>query len=283
MSRKLIALDMDGTFLTSQKEIPAANKQAVKKAQLAGHLVMICSGRPHDSLIPFLQEAQLGDLPISACNGSVTMVEGEIIHSVGMDFEVAKKAYDWLIEHDYPFTLYTNKGIFCPQKILNQAEKALEKVPMRADEHALNVAMLEEYLANNSATHFALWQELPAALQIYKFYIFTPDPTKKKAFEAFATLLSGLTVTSSYYDNVEISDANGHKGTGIIAVAKHFGINIADTVAIGDNFNDEGMLKIAGLAIAMGNAEDGIKELADVVTLTNDEFGVAHAIENYVL
>jgi hydroxymethylpyrimidine pyrophosphatase-like HAD family hydrolase len=78
-------------------------------------------------------------------------------------------------------------------------------------------------------------------------------------------------------------DTNGHKGNGIRVMAEYFNIPIENTVAIGDNFNDVPMLKTAGLSIAMENGDPAVKEIADVVTLTNNEHGVAHAIEKYVL
>ncbi|NGY88269.1 HAD hydrolase family protein [Bacillus megaterium] len=75
----------------------------------------------------------------------------------------------------------------------------------------------------------------------------------------------------------------GNKGNGLKVMAKYFGIPLEDTVAIGDQFNDIPMFKVAGLSIAMANAEQEVKELSDVITLTNDENGVAYAIDNYVL
>jgi hydroxymethylpyrimidine pyrophosphatase-like HAD family hydrolase len=66
-------------------------------------------------------------------------------------------------------------------------------------------------------------------------------------------------------------------------MAEYYNIPIENTVAIGDNFNDVPMLEVAGLSVAMGNADPSVKEIADVVTLTNNEHGVAHAIEKYVL
>ena len=281
--RKLIALDMDGTLLTTQKEISVENRQAIKDAQSAGHIVMICSGRPHDSLISYLKKEGLGDLPISASNGAITLVEGDIIHRVKMDLSIVNQLFVWLDEKEYPFNLYTNQGIFGPPTFLERAEKGLKAAPPRENTHFVNLGLIAEYLDKVAAISFESWDELPTDLEVFKFYVFTPEPDKKMAFETFAHGLRNLTVTSSYADNVEISDVAGHKGTGIIAVANHFNIPIENTVAIGDNFNDLGMLEVAGFSVAMGNAEEEIKQIADVVTLTNDESGVAHAIKEYIL
>ncbi len=73
------------------------------------------------------------------------------------------------------------------------------------------------------------------------------------------------------------------KDWGLKFLAKELGISIEETMAVGDSGNDEEMLMAAGLGVAMGNASKEIKEISDVVTLTNEECGVAHAIEQYIL
>lgn len=283
MTKKLIALDMDGTLLTSHKEIPTENLQAIADAQKAGHLVMICSGRPYESLNDFLKEQGLGNLPVSANNGALTIVDSQVIHQVFMTPDTIKQAVAWLNENEYPFNIYTDQGVFCPTAVLDRADKALLKAPPRTDEYFINVALLESYLAHNGAIYFDTYEELPVDLNVFKFYVFTPEAAKKQEMAKFAKSLTDVSVTSSYPDNIEFSHLLGHKGTGVTAVANHFNIQMENTIAIGDNFNDEGMFDVAGLSVAMGNGEADIKKRADVVTLTNDECGVAYAIREYVL
>jgi hydroxymethylpyrimidine pyrophosphatase-like HAD family hydrolase len=89
-------------------------------------------------------------------------------------------------------------------------------------------------------------------------------------------------VTSASPFNLEVTHINGNKGYGLKAMASYFNIPIENTVAIGDEKNDLPMLNIAGLSIAMGNAEEEVKLSSDVVTLSNDENGVAYAFEKYI-
>jgi len=283
LAKKLIALDMDGTFLTSKGTITDENRKAVRDAQAAGHIVLICSGRPHDTLLSFLEEEGLGDLPISGSNGAITIVDGQIIHRVTMDINSSEVLFNWLNEHKYPFKVYTNQGAFGPVGFFERAEYEITSNPPVDNAFFSDVGLMKEYANKYPGIKIESFAELPSETEIFKFYAMTPNMEKKAAAESFARGIAGLTVTSSFMDNVEFSDALGHKGTGIIAVAKHFNIPIEDTVAMGDNFNDLGMLQVAGLSVAMGNAESAIKEIADVVTLTNDESGVAHAIREYVL
>ena len=283
MTQKLIALDMDGTLLTSDKTLTPTNKQAIRDAQTAGHVVMICSGRPHEPLIEYLASEGLADLPLSASNGTITLVDGNIIDTVGMDRAIANQVITWLIDNNYPVNLYTDKGVYGQRDFLTHAKRESEHFPPTDPTEGHSVEMLAEYLSRSVRVYFDTFADLPDELVIFKLFVYTPDPAKKSAFEAYATGQGAVTVTSSYPNNVEVSDARGHKGAGLIAVANHYGIDIAHTVAMGDNYNDTGMLQTAGLAIAMGNAEDPIKQMAHVVTLSNDEDGVAHAINTYVL
>ena len=85
------------------------------------------------------------------------------------------------------------------------------------------------------------------------------------------------------FHNIEFTAANVNKGLGLHFLAKELGISMEETMAVGDSGNDAEMLKAAGLGVAMGNASKAIKDISDVVTLTNEECGVAHAIETYIL
>ena len=283
MKKKLIALDMDGTLVSSKNEISEVNKQAIKAAQDAGHIVMICSGRPHDSLLITLNEAGFPGLPISGSNGAVTLIDGEIIHSAPMRSESANKLYTWLDEREYPFKLYTDQGTYGPATFFKRARYELTTNEPVSRPHFADIATMEAYTSQFPITYIKKLTDIPRNAKIFKYFVMTPNRSKKGVAQAFAKQIGGLMVTSSFEDNVELSDAKAHKGTGLSTVAQHFKIPMQETVAIGDNYNDSGMLEAAGLAIAMGNAEDGIKEIADIVTLTNDESGVAHAINQYVL
>lgn len=118
---------------------------------------------------------------------------------------------------------------------------------------------------------------------VIKFLILGLDPIQKNRVKALLETIEDTYVTSSSPFNLEVTHVNGHKGNGLKAMARFFNIPIEDTVAIGDEINDIPMFHAAGLSIAMGNAEDEVKKHSDVVTLSNDENGVAYAFENYIL
>lgn len=283
LSKKLIAIDMDGTLLSSDHQISAVNKKAIKDAQAAGHIVMICSGRAHDRVLVTLEEEGLSGLPISASNGAVALVDETIIDRICMNRESAAKIYDWLDALDYPFQVFTETGFYRPEGFVERAKHEFITTPRVKHPHFNDLNKMEAYLKNSPATYITQSFDIPAEASVFKFYIYAPDMNKKATAIAFEKSIADLTITSSFEDNVEISDIKANKGTGLAVVANHFNIQMADTIAIGDNYNDLAMLEAAGTAVAMGNAEAGIKEISNFVTLTNDENGVAHAIDKYVL
>ena len=94
--------------------------------------------------------------------------------------------------------------------------------------------------------------------------------------------IDGLEINSSWWDNLEMLEAGVHKGAAVRALAERLNLPMEQVMAIGDNENDLSMFEVAGLSVAMGNGTDRAKESADWVTLTNEEDGVAHAIEKAV-
>ncbi|MBJ3788111.1 HAD-IIB family hydrolase, partial [Bacillus sp. OA1] len=186
----------------------------------------------------------------------------------------------------FPYKLYTNKGVYSPYTWQDQVMQAFEE-----NKHALDVTLeeleriTEKQKKSNLITDFKKIEDVVnnQELEISKFFILTFNAAHRAQLLSILQEDADIMVTASAPTNLEIMDRNGHKGNGIQQMAAHFNIPIEDTVAIGDNFNDVPMLEVAGLSVAMGNAEEDVKKLCDVVTLTNNEHGVAHAIEQFVL
>ena len=120
-------------------------------------------------------------------------------------------------------------------------------------------------------------------LTIQKFFVLTLNDDNRTALANYLEGISTIAITSSSPLNIEVMDQYGNKGSALKKVAEHYNIPLHNTVAIGDNFNDIPMLEVAGLSVAMGNAEPQVKEICDVVTQSNAEDGVAYAINNHVL
>ena len=278
---KCIASDMDGTLLNSYQQVSQENKEAILKAQDQGVEVVIATGRSYQEVRFILDEADL-HCPVIGVNGAeVRTKEGEILSATPIDKHVAKRAAEKLMEKDIYFEVYTNQGTYSldPSKavaiivdivVSANPEVKPEDVVKRAEartSHGL-VHQVESYdLLFNDETH-----------QIYKLFGFAIDSDRRKAAAASLEELTELAVSSSGHNNLEITHRNAQKGIALETFVKSKGIDISETMAMGDSFNDVSMLERVGRAVAMGNADYEIKTLCDVITATNDEHGVAKAI-----
>ena len=113
--------------------------------------------------------------------------------------------------------------------------------------------------------------------------IYHDEAERDAAWRAIEAACPGVELTSSLPRNMEVNAPGVTKGSGLLALAAHLGLTRAQTMAVGDSGNDHAMIEAAGLGVAMGNATDDIRKIADVTTDDNNHDGVAAAIEKYVL
>jgi Cof subfamily protein (haloacid dehalogenase superfamily) len=260
----LIVCDVDGTLVDSNKALSAANKAAIARARAAGIGFTIISARPRSG-IAWIADALALDAPMGAFNGGIVFDRsGEILHHETIDPAVAR-------------------GV-----IALMAEAPVERWVFADDRwYASSGAGLHvEHETRASAREPIVTDDMDALLDRADKITFVSDdaPMLKswcdrasQAFGAAATVVQSQT----YY--LDITARGGNKGDGIAALARALGVDLADTVAIGDQGNDLAMFARAGRSIAMGNAPDAVKAEADAVTRSNDDSGVAYAIETMIL
>ncbi|MBO9129172.1 Cof-type HAD-IIB family hydrolase [Bacillus sp. 165] len=282
---KLIALDLDGTTLNSTKEISDENIGAIKKAQQQGHIVMILSGRSQTSINEQLAKYGL-DCPVGGNNGTAIYVNGKLVELNSLSPTQNQKVAVEIEKEYVPYNISTNKGIFAPRNWSERLESVL-----------LSGRVPEEYYENK---HYKMFTTPPHVyghsffdqveeiinnkdFTVQKFLILGLDPEQKKRMQQNLQSIEETYVAGSSPFNLEVTHFNGNKGYGLKVMARYFNIPLEDTVAIGDENNDIPMFNAAGLSIAMGNAEEEVKKHSDIVTLSNDEHGVAYAIERYIL
>ena len=120
--------------------------------------------------------------------------------------------------------------------------------------------------------------------EIEKFSIlYATEAQRDAAWQAVAAACPTLEIASSIERNMEINAPGVSKGPGLMALARHLGLAPAQVMAVGDSGNDRTMVQLAGLGVAMGNATEDIRRVADAITADNNHDGVAEAIEKYVL
>lgn len=283
---KLIAIDLDGTLLSQHTHITQENLQAIRKAESQGHIVMICSGRAPEDIQEIVKKYELS-CPLAGSNGTVVQAEGKLLGSVSMSrdniMQIAKKLDDVRA----PYRIYTNQGIFVPEdwseRVNNDLQGDTIKVEGLSDE--LFKRITEQPQQSDLIKYFHDYHELFGRedLEVQKFFILTLNQQKKSELNTYLSNISGAAATSSGPMNIEVMDTDGNKGNALKIMADYYGISMDDTVAMGDSFNDIPMLQVAGLSIAMGNADPAVKQLCKAVTLPNTENGVAYALEQFIL
>lgn len=278
---KCIATDMDGTLLNSMQEITEENKQAILKAQSQGVEVVVATGRSYREATYVLNAAGL-TCPVICVNGAeVRSKEGEVISAHPIPKQLARKTAAKLAAKDVYFEVYTNQGAYTMDS--DKAVSTLVDIVMSANPDADRdvityaagarvrdglIHMVEDYerlFANDD-------------VMIYKFLAFSFEDGKLEEASESLRGFDELEITKSGIENIEITHKNAQKGIALEAFTKTKEIDLADTMAIGDNFNDISMLEKACRAVAMGNASFEIKALCDVITDTNEESGVGKAI-----
>lgn len=268
----LIAMDMDGTLLNSRQELSAGNVTALKAAEAQGVKLAICSGRaPGDNAL-FALENGMEHCAILSLNGGYCMenpTDAPFANHV-MDDVTARRSIKLLRDLDISFGCFLQNriGIFYG---------ARQKQPVSWGSHG------DGPLAPQV---FHDWETLERLLPdgLNKIVaIEEAEPERLEAAHQTLMALGRLDVTSSWVANLEIMPAGIGKGGAVRELAQKLGLEASQVMALGDYDNDLSMIAYAGYGIAMGNASASVKAAAKYETLSNDEDGVAAAIERFVL
>lgn len=278
----LIALDMDGTLLNSNGQVSKRNKAAIAKAQKHGHIVAIVTGRAYKDARAPLQEAGIV-CPIMSLNGAVmTLEDGTVLGDVPLDKEKLIPALEWVrAQPDLYCEIYTGDAVYVGLHNRAHLEALAEKTSDIAPELK---RIVEKQFQQARVTYVddirLVWEK--RGIAFYKVLVFSLHQERlREAAEQFADI-SGITVTSSHPNNIEINHERATKGQALMKLAAHYGIDMKDTVVFGDSHNDLSMFAVAGYRVAMENAAPELKEVSDMVTASHEEDGVAVALEELI-
>lgn len=266
----LIAFDMDGTLLNSNKEISDDSKEAIKKASEANKHVVLSTGRCLPELVRIMPEIPTVRYIIAASGALVyDFFDKKVISRNPIDEATVLEMLTILENEDVMIHIHSDKSYTQKDKASHMAnynmgiyQVAFNKVATKVDN--IKDAFLEE--------HF------PA----YKFNIYPREVSQREIFEAkFAHL--PLTFAHAEIASLECSKKGISKASGLRSLCEYLGIDISRTIAVGDSGNDLAILREAGLSIAMGNSTEDALAIADVVVNDNDHGGCTQAIYNYLL
>lgn len=267
MAIKLIALDLDGTLLTSSKEISAANQAALQVARQAGVHIVLTTGRPLQAIGGFLEELDLlgpGYYSITFNGGLVQENTGRVLDKIGFSKQEVERIYQVTSQLGLPLDVLQEGDVYSLPAACDSLYLTCNPLLRQIQTDLAGLPADLVYNKAVSATQAAVIdQQLPHI----------PEELHQE-FEIF----------KSRDILLEWSPKGVHKANGLRKLIDHLGIDQSEVMACGDEENDLSMVQWAGLGVAMANATDSLKAAATVVLpKTNDEDGIAWAINHYVL
>jgi len=272
MKYRLMAIDMDGTLLNSHDNISERNRMALNKVLDKGITVALSTGRIYKSAVHYRCLVGLNS-PIIACNGAVisSSDEKEIVYERCIDNDILKDIIT-IAESNNMYYHFYDLSTFYFKKYEDKFKKYHKYYEENYETQGINIIGFNDpvkILSNN--------------LNFHKLVFIEDDICKLDNLRQKLEKIKGISVSKSWYNNLEVMSEGVSKGNALRFLAQMLNIDTSEIVAIGDNENDISMFNVAGLAVAMGNGDDLIKKKAHVITDTNDNDGVAKAIEKYVL
>lgn len=268
---RLIALDMDGTLLSSDHQtVPRENIDAIRRADAAGICVCICTGRMLEDASDFITSLQLPCM-IIACNGTRIsdgpLPKGHILYRRSFEPQDAKRVLDLVL----PYRIMIN----------GFEDGRVNTVAFAPDQH---YHLTDRGLIDANYGEKAIYEA--AQRGIMKFYIsadsYAGANTSKHIEDARKAIKSAfpeLQITQSAPGNIEIMPKDANKGTALAFLAQSLDLRREQVMAMGDAENDLSMLEYAYHSVAMANGTEKIKSVCRYQTMSNDECGVAKMID----
>ncbi len=270
---RLIAFDLDGTLLGSDKQLSEENLAALTRAAEEEIELVPATGRFYRGMPPYIRELPFVHYVISINGAQVYDVSNQqTVCSSEMPWQRAVAVMERLDELPVIYDCYQDGWGWMTQEFYDKADKYAATV------HSLDmirnlrtpVPELKAYLTKQ-------------ARGVQKIQVFFPDMAlRAKMLQALPKEFPDLVVTTSIVNNIEFNSREATKGVALAKLAAHLGIAPAQTMAFGDDLNDITMLQTAGIGVAMANAGEAVKQAADYVTLDCNHSGVANALKRFL-
>lgn len=270
---RMVGLDLDGTLLNDRKEFTPRCREAVAAALAQGVVVLVATGRPWMGVPEELREFPGMDYALTS-NGAriLDTRSGQVLSEHLLSPGLAERALSVCARYD------TLKEVYFDGQGYAEAEK---------------MARVEVYHKNPNMWEYMRRTRIPVRdvtelvqkenRGLDKVQALFADMEERTRAWKDLEAEKGLELVGSLGYNIEINAAGVNKGTGLVNLGRMLGIRRGEIMACGDGDNDAAMLREAGFGVAMANAEEKVKEAADYITRSNEEDGVAEAIEKFVL
>ena len=261
---KAVFTDMDGTLLREDHTVSHTTKKTIQKLINKGILVIPISARPLHGMLHITDTIFPQDIPVVSLNGGYIYHNGSIIYQIDVSIPEAEGINKLAEKHPVSAMYYSQMEWYA-----NANTSAVRK-----EQKITPVAVIIQPFEKTIAT----WEKTNAGPN--KILI-AGEPAlilnvEKELLEQFG---KDLNIYKSQPKYVEVMNHAASKTNAMQFIMKMYGLKKDEVIAIGDNYNDKGMIEFAGLGVAMGNAPEEIKAAADIVTDSNNSDGVAKALE----
>lgn len=265
---KLVAIDMDGTLLNSDKKVSERNRQAIKEATDKGAMVVISTGRGFAGIEKYLDDLGLnknGQYALTMNGGAAyDCFTKKNITRIGLEHSDTLKVYNMNKKLGLKIQVYTlDKCLALEENEFTRFERELI---------GTDIKILEEF--NDIHKHNDIMKVI---------LLEEPSVLDEKMKNIPSEIKEQYNFVKSLPMSLEVLNKNCNKGLGLKELIKTLGLKKEEVMAIGDEENDYEMIQFAGLGVAMGNANEKIKGIANYITDTNDNDGVAKVIEKFIL
>ncbi len=266
--RKILILDIDGTLVNSDKEITPETLKYLMEIQRQGHLVALASGRPFPGMKQYADALELeryGGYALSFNGGKViNCATGEVIYQNCIPRRFAKVLYEFAKEKKIGMVTYQGDKVITGTETDNYME-------FEARLNHMQLCEVDDFLGY---VDFDMVKCLMTA---------DPEVSEQYEHELAALVAPDLNVFRSEPYFIEITVQGVDKAKSIGRLLAHIGMERENCICCGDGFNDRTMVEYAGVGVAMGNAQQVVKDVADYVTASCDEDGIVEVIKKFIL
>ncbi len=266
MAYKLVAIDMDDTLLSKGLTISQRTKEAIRAAEDRGVKVLIATGRMYSSALPHLKMIGLTGEVITYNGALLSEIKSnKTLQHRPVPLDCCHKIIKLATEEDLHLNLYLDDILYVNK--LGFGAEYYEKIS--GIKPVLIKEDIEEFVDQASTKLLIVEKDLKKV-----------DLIQERLEDSFGDILN---ITRSKPSFIEIMNKGVSKGNTLAKFIAASNIQPKDVIAIGDSYNDLDMIEYAGVGVAVANARDKVKAAADFVTSSNDEDGVAEAIEKFIL
>ncbi|MBO5373814.1 MAG: HAD family phosphatase [Lachnospiraceae bacterium] len=264
----VIVLDLDGTLTNSKKVITPKTKEALLKVQCAGKKVVLASGRPTGGVVYLADELRLDEFGgyILSFNGGhiINYAEGKVIYNKIVPRELTEAIYRETLKAGLGIITYADSEIVAGTEVdaYMELEHKITRMPIRKVDNFVETI---DFPVNK--------------------YLLTGEPDKVLAAQEHMREVFGdkMNIFRSEPYFLEMMPQSIDKAYSLGILLEYLKTDRTHMICCGDGFNDRSMIQMAGLGVAMANAQDEIKEIADYITSSNDEDGVAEVVYKFML